>query len=115
MVQIVTAENGEPPPAWHHNIWQLGWDTPYGPNDPADLSCELNRGAEGNPLFLVNHWVTLTAPDPLVAADVNRSEVLLDRVEECEEERDRRPNIIAVDFYTRGDLLDVVAELNASD
>ena len=52
--------------------------------------------------------------DPLVAADVNRSEVLLDRVEECEEERDRRPNIIAVDFYTHGDLLDVVAELNAS-
>ena len=31
-----------------------------------------------------------------------------DRVEECEEERNRRPNIIAVDFYTQGDLLDVV-------
>ena len=47
-------------------------------------------------------------------AVVNRSEVLLDRVEECQEERGRRPNIIAVDFYTQGDVLDVVAELNAS-
>ncbi|HEU4840958.1 MAG TPA: hypothetical protein VFT09_05920, partial [Ilumatobacteraceae bacterium] len=86
-------------------------ETTYNFASRGDFSCDENRGVEGNPLFLVNHW--LAAGDPLAAGDVNRSEVLLDRVAECESERDRRPNIIAVDFYARGDVFDVVDELNA--
>ncbi len=104
-------EGGAEP--WYVPAYNAMEETPYRFENRGEFSCEPNRGVEGNPLFLINHWVT--APDPLVAADVNRSEVLLDRVKECTEERERRPNIIAVDFYTRGDLLDVVAELNASD
>ena len=103
-------EGGAEP--WYVSAYNAMEETPYRFENRGEFSCEPYRGVEGNPLFLINHWVT--APDPLVAADVNRSEVLLDRVKECAEERERRPNIIAVDFYTRGDLLDVVAELNAS-
>ena len=103
-------EGGAEP--WYVSAYNTMEETPYRFENRGEFSCEPYRGVEGNPLFLINHWVT--APDPLVAADVNRSEVLLDRVNECAEERERRPNIIAVDFYTRGDLLDVVAELNAS-
>ena len=108
---LVLAENEGGAEPWYVPAYEAMEETPYRFDSRGDFSCEQNRGVEGNPLFLVNHWVTLTAPDPLDAADVNRSEVLLDRVEECEEERERRPNIIAVDFYTQGDLLDVVAEL----
>ncbi len=107
---LVENEGGAEP--WYVPAYDAMEETPYRFDSRGDFSCEENRGVEGNPLFLVNHWVT--TGDPVDAADVNRSEVLLDRVEECEEERERRPNIIAVDFYTQGDLLDVVAELNAS-
>ncbi len=103
-------EGGAEP--WYVPAYDAMEETPYRFDGRGEFSCEPNRGVEGNPLFLINHWVTTS--DPLVAADVNRSEVLHDRVEECAQERERRPNIIAVDFHTRGDLLDVVAELNAS-
>ncbi len=108
---LVENEGGAEP--WYVPAFEALEETPYRFDSRGDFSCEENRGVDGNPLFLVNHWVA--GGDPNVAADVNRTEVLLDRVEECEEERERRPNIIAVDFYTHGDLLDVVAELNASD
>jgi len=110
---LVENEGGAEP--WYVPAFEALEETPYRFDSRGDFSCEPNRGLGGKPLFLVNHWVTLTSSDPLVAADVNQSEVLFDRVEECEEERDRRPNIIAVDFVGHGDLFDVVAELNASE
>ncbi len=38
--------------------------------------------------------------------------MLLPRAEECQQERGRLPNFVAVDFYDRGDLLGVVDTLN---
>jgi hypothetical protein len=108
---LVENEGGAEP--WYIPAYDAMEETPYRFDRRGDFSCDENRGADGNPLFLVNHWVS--GGDPNAAADVNRSEVLLDRVEECEQERERRPNIIAVDFYTQGELFDVVAELNASN
>ena len=107
---LVENEGGAEP--WYVRAYDAMEETPFSFDSRGDFSCEESRGVEGNPLFLVNHWVT--TGDPVDAAVVNRSEVLRERVEECEEERERPPNIIAVDFYTQGDLLDVVAELNAS-
>ena len=43
---------------------------------------------------------------------VNSRDVLLSRLEQCQAERDRLPNFVAVDFYDQGDLLDVVDTLN---
>jgi hypothetical protein len=111
---VVTAEQGSPPPAWHHNIWALGWDTPYGPQDPDDLSCELNRGSSEHDLFLVNHWVNnaIGLPSPTDAELVNAYDFLLARAQECWARWDHPPNFLAVDFYDRGDLLAVVETLN---
>jgi hypothetical protein len=111
---IVTAEQGSPPPAWHHNIWALGWDTPYGPQDPADLSCALNRGSPDHDLFLVNHWVNNEVGLPSVAHAeiVNAYEFLLARALECQAMWDHAPNFLAVDFYEQGDLFAVVDTLN---
>ena len=59
---------------------------------------------------MINHWVT----PPLARAGIqaNSAEVLLERLKVCQEARGLSPNILAVDFYARGETLAVVADLN---
>ncbi len=83
--------------------------------DPAQLpaSCRPNRGPSSAPLFLVNNWVdTSPVPRASMAAEVNARSTLLRRAETCQRIRDRLPNLVAVDFYRRGDVLGVVRALN---
>jgi hypothetical protein len=83
--------------------------------DPARVaeSCRSNRGSASAPLFLVNNWVdTSPAPRASIAAVVNEHSALLRRAETCRSMRHRLPNLIAVDFYKRGDVLGVVRALN---
>ncbi|WAS92204.1 hypothetical protein [Nannocystis punicea] len=111
---VVTAEQGGPPPAWYHHLWDLAWDTPYSYMSPDDFSCELNRGSTENPLFLVNHWVNsvLDLPSEMNAIEVNTYEVLHARVVECMQTSGDFPNFVAVDYYERGDLFAVVDAIN---
>ena len=63
--------------------------------------------------MLVNHWIdTSPAPRASLAAEVNARAPLLARARECQRIRGRLPNLIAVDFFRRGDLLGVVDQLN---
>jgi hypothetical protein len=82
---------------------------------PAGLAatCVPNRGPERAPMFLLNHWVsTDPAPRPGDAARVNAYGPLLRRAQECARIRDHVPNLLAVNFYRRGDLFRVVDTLN---
>jgi hypothetical protein len=107
---------------WYHPAFKsIVEDTPYtfrsarALTDPAGLpeTCEPNRGPEGAPMFLVNHWVSSDpAPRPSDASIVNAREPLLRRMRECEKVRDHLPTLVAVNFYRRGDLFGVVDELN---
>ncbi len=110
---VVLAENrgGRGDYAWYHDAWQLMRDTPYGSRN---FSCELNRGASDNDLFLMNHWANtrLSLPSASNASVVNQHDVLMARANQCAWEAGRIPNFVAVDFYDRGDLLAVVDELN---
>ena len=83
--------------------------------DPADLaaSCRPNRGTASAPLFLLNHWVDTTpVPRASLAAVVNERPALAHRAQTCKRIRDRLPNLVAVDFYRRGDVIGVVNALN---
>lgn len=76
-------------------------------------SCVPHRGPNTAPLFLINHWITNDPiPLPSKAAQVNAYEPLLGRSRRCQRQRHRMPNIIAVNFYRRGDLFKVVDSLN---
>ncbi len=107
---------------WYHLAYEsIVEDTPYtfrGAKpllDPAGIAatCEPNRGPEGAPLFLVNHWVsTDPTPRPSDAETVNARGRLLRRLRECERIRGHLPNLVAVNFYRRGDLFGVVDTLN---
>lgn len=87
-------------------------DTPYQFESAEDFSCAPNRGDPDASILLVNYWIDANRRAPETAALVNARDVLLPRLEECERERGQLPNFVAVDFYDRGDLLDVVDELN---
>ncbi len=111
---VVTAEFGGPPPAWYHHVWDLAWDTPYEFTDPRQFDCSLNRGALGNDLLLINHWLStdLGLPASHLAPTANEGAMIQSRVTQCLRAAGRSPTFIAVDFYEVGDLLAVVDALN---
>jgi hypothetical protein len=89
-------------------------DVPYDYASADELedtdSCRAYRGEPDAPLLLLNHWVT--PPSEEAAAEVNAEDVLPARADRCAQERGQPVNLVAVDFYETGDLMDVVAELN---
>lgn len=113
---VVLAENVGAPGTWYQQGFDLVQETPY--DNPtvdvlrSDESCVPNRGGTAGDLFLLNHWVARYPPRPSDARTVNAYDFLLDRARRCEELRGLLPNLVAVDFYDRGDLIAVVDELN---
>ncbi|MEX0620420.1 MAG: hypothetical protein WD181_02450 [Solirubrobacterales bacterium] len=87
--------------------------------DPAllDRSCDSNRGGTAGGLFLMNHWVSGGAlnplePDPALAQIVNTREALVNRARACENIRGKLPTVLAVDFFGIGDVVGAARELN---
>jgi hypothetical protein len=119
---VFLAENHAGGAPWYHLAYKaITEETPYTfgrvalLNDPANVaaSCRPNRGPEGAPLFLINHWIsTDPVPRPSDAQAVNAYEPLLRRVRRCEQIRHHFPNLIAVNFYRRGAAFRVVDTLN---
>jgi hypothetical protein len=119
---VLLAENHAGAAPWSHLAYRsITEETPYSfkkvaqltDPDKLDKSCEPNRGPEGAPLFLLNHWIT-TDPVPLPsnAAKVNAYDPLLARVRACRRVRDHVANLVAVNFYREGDVFRVVDTLN---
>jgi hypothetical protein len=119
---VVLAENEAGAAPWYRLAYEgLMQETPYHfPTaddllDPArrDESCRPLRGGSTAPLFLLNHWVTTDpVPRPSDASRVNARTSLLERARRCERIRGDMPNLVAVNFYLRGDVPGVVEELN---
>ncbi len=109
---VVTAESQGPPPEWYHHAWDLYVDTPYSFASVDEFSCDVNRGSPDNPLFLLNHWVEDPFASEALSAEANTYDVLAARAEACTTAFGRPPTLVAVDWYTAGDLFAVVDALN---
>jgi hypothetical protein len=110
---VVFGENDPKGVPWYHPAFETIQETPYRFLKPEEFSCRPNRGGAAAPLFQVNHWIETTpTPRPSNAAIVNAHDFLLKRARECQAERGRLPNILAVDFALTGDVVAVAAELN---
>ena len=119
---VFLAENHAGAAPWYHLAYEsITEETPYSFSkvaqliDPARLaaSCEPNRGPDGAPFFLANHWITTDpVPLPSQAERVNAYEPLLARMRKCRRRRRQLANLVAVNFYRRGDLFRVVDALN---
>jgi hypothetical protein len=119
---LFMAENRAGAAPWYRPVYDsITEETPYTFSkvaqltDPASLasSCRANRGPARAPILLVNHWIS-TDPIPLPsdAEKVNGYGQLLKRARECQRVRHHFPNLVAVNFYRRGDLFRVVDALN---
>jgi hypothetical protein len=120
---VVMAENHAGAAPWYHLVYKHATqETPFSFSrvqqltDPANFAatCRKNRGPADAPLFLINHWIT-TDPVPLPsnAERVNAYDPLLARARKCQRVREHFPNLIAVDFYARGDVFRVVDTLHS--
>jgi hypothetical protein len=116
---LILAENHAGAAPWYQLAYKrLLQETPFSFRRPSQLadtaaSCKDNRGPAGAPLFLVNNWVTTDpTPRPSNAEQVNAYATLLARVRACRRLRGHLPNLIAVDFYRRGELFQVANTLN---
>ncbi len=98
---------------WYHPAFEVMQETPYTFHTPEEFSCRANRGEQGNPILLMNHWIETTpAPKPSNARIVNAEAFLVARARECERERGKLPNVIAVDFAGTGDVVNAAWVLN---
>ena len=109
---VVFAEEAGPPPDWYANAFESMQETPFLALTPESLSCRPSRGDPDATLFLMNHWVQRIAPDRADSSVINQREFLVDRARECEAERGLAPNFLAVNFYSIGDVMGAVDELN---
>lgn len=110
---FIMRESGGGPADWDHGYEDVMQDNPYSAETVADFACNRLRGKAGNPLLNVNHFLTrgLTGHEGL-AEEANHNPQLRDHVLKCQQQFGQIPNIVAVDWYTIGDLLAVVKELN---
>jgi hypothetical protein len=60
----------------------------------------------------MNHWVRRRAPDRADARALNARDAIVTRARTCAATRGQLPDFIAVDFFSLGDLMGAVDELN---
>jgi hypothetical protein len=110
---LVFAERGDPGgPPWYHSMYDWFQETKFSFANKNQFNCQPNRGKPDAPLLLINHWITVSPPNPSEEAVVNSRAVLEKRIEQCLRERGLAPNIVQVQFAERGDLFSVVQSLN---
>lgn len=107
---VFTDAGGELP--WYHDVWTFAVETPFSFREPADMTCDPNRGDPANDLFILNHFLTQTTGSPELAELVNHDPFFIDRARTCEAAMGRLPNFVTVDYYDIGDVFGVVDELN---
>jgi len=101
--------------SWLFNTYQVSEETPYNFKNAAAFNCDPNRGGTGKDVLIVNHWINPGGlPDPVVANATNSEKVLTKRFQECVAERQKVPNVFAVNFTSSGDLFKTVARFNAA-
>mmetsp|Transcript_1746 Transcript_1746/g.2310 ORF Transcript_1746/g.2310 Transcript_1746/m.2310 type:complete len:418 (+) Transcript_1746:63-1316(+) len=97
--------------------YTIGTDWDFGSvsqiNDYED-SCEGIRGTTNKKQFYaINHFVTtFLGPSEGAADTLNQRNSLEARISNCEIETNREPNFVAIDFWQKGDLLEVAQDVN---
>ncbi|MGW2207412.1 hypothetical protein [Streptomyces sp. NPDC001774] len=109
---VVFSENADGPGSWYRNFYRYGMENNYSYTRPEDINCLPNRGGTGKELFLMNNFITSGGGSRTDAGIVNSRDWILKHARECEEERKRPVNFVAVDYVNIGQALEAVHDLN---
>ena len=110
LVVFDQGDGGDAP--WYQSGFLFIQDTRIRSLIDSDTACDPGRGIPESPLLLMNHWIDRFPPPLTDDSRVSQRRVLLRRVRSCRERYGRSPNLIAVDFYDRGDVIATARELN---
>lgn len=109
---VVMTDDGGGTYGWYHNVWDLAFETHWNVQTRSDMSCNKNRGDGDNALFILNHFMSNPVASERWANEVNFNPFFIDRARACEQARGHLPNFVTVDFYSIGDVMNVVDDLN---
>lgn len=98
--------------SWYHPGFVFMQDTRIDSLLEPRIACFPRRGSPENPLVLMNQWIDRFPPSPEQNRAVSDRRALLQRVRACRGALGRPPNLVAVDFYDQGDVIEVAHELN---
>jgi hypothetical protein len=111
---VFAEQGGSGAPPWYQKAYDWFQETRYDFKSTTDFTCAPNRGPADAPLFLVNHWVSVSPPDPAKADQANAPALLRDRLQQCADQRHRVPNVVALDFSVRAKIANTVRDVAAS-
>jgi hypothetical protein len=113
---LVFADNTDSDsPSSYMPIWQHMFETDWNNESLDDFNCDMNRGEADNAFFILNHFLTDPIASEELATEANTEAVLSSRIQACKDEHNKRPNFLAVDFVSIGDVFKVVENLSAAD
>jgi len=99
---------GDPPWVLRHGDFVYGTGWSY--TRVEDLDCAVQGEVLEHGLYEVTHVLTNPIASPAYAAEINTVEVLTEHLERCFDEVGR-PNLVSVDYYSIGDVFEVVPGL----
>lgn len=100
---------------WYHYMWTNMVETHFSNHTISDFSCDFNRGDSINDLFILNHFITDATYGTGMLAEseiANSNPFFINRALQCQQEKQKFPNFVTVDFVELGDSKVVVDILN---
>jgi hypothetical protein len=111
-VIVLTEKDADGTLPWYLDGFSFVQDTPLGATRIDQLSCKRERGDANSPLLMLNHWADLFPPRLRANRPFLTERFLLERARLCARRRGLPVNLIAVDYYDQGDLVEAVKKLN---
>jgi uncharacterized membrane protein HdeD (DUF308 family) len=111
-VIVFTEKDADGTVPWYLDGFSFVQDTPLGATRRDELSCERERGSADSPLLMLNHWADLFPPRLEANRPFQEKKFVLSRAHRCARVNGLPVNLIAVDHYDQGDLIEAVEELN---
>ena len=102
---------------WYHYVWDYAVETHYSVGNINNFTCDFNRGDPLNDLFILNHFVRDASLGYGLYNEsnyVNADPFFITRVRDCQNQTNKFPNFVTVDFYELGDGLAGVDQLNGT-
>ena len=111
-VVVFTEKDADGTVPWYLDGFSFVQDTPLGAKKVSQLRCRRERGDADSPIAMINHWADTFPPQRSANKPFQRLPVIVDRAHRCARKLGVTVNLIAVDHYDQGDLLEAVDVLN---